>query len=64
MGNKTLAISEQPEGSDLEIIQQTVGQLPIDPAEYKLQKSLPESLEDSLPSIEQIEKELQGDNND
>jgi hypothetical protein len=29
-------------------------------AEYKLRESLPESLETSLPSIEQIERELQG----
>ena len=30
-------------------------------AEYKLQQALPETLESNLPSIEQIERELQGD---
>ncbi|MEA1967312.1 MAG: PDDEXK nuclease domain-containing protein [Thermodesulfobacteriota bacterium] len=34
---------------------------PMGIAEYKLKESLPESLETSLPSIEQIERELQGD---
>ncbi|VAW46514.1 FIG074102: hypothetical protein [hydrothermal vent metagenome] len=34
---------------------------PMGIAEYKLQESLPEFLETSLPSIEQIERELQGD---
>ena len=29
-------------------------------AEYKIQEALPETLETSLPSIEQIERELQG----
>lgn len=33
---------------------------PMGIAEYKLRESLPESLETSLPSIEQIERELQG----
>lgn len=33
---------------------------PMGIAEYKLQQSLPEPLETSLPSIEQIERELQG----
>jgi hypothetical protein len=33
---------------------------PMGIAEYKLRESLPESLESSLPSIEQIERELQG----
>lgn len=33
---------------------------PMGIAEYKLRESLPESLENSLPSIEQIERELQG----
>jgi predicted nuclease of restriction endonuclease-like (RecB) superfamily len=33
---------------------------PISIAEYKLGESLPESLEANLPSIEQIERELQG----
>lgn len=33
---------------------------PMGIAEYKLKESLPESLETSLPSIEQIERELQG----
>lgn len=32
---------------------------PMGIAEYKLQQSLPEPLETSLPSIEQIERELQ-----
>lgn len=34
---------------------------PMGIAEYKLQQALPETLENSLPSIEQIERELQGD---
>ncbi len=33
---------------------------PMGIAEYKLEESLPESLETNLPSIEQIERELQG----
>jgi hypothetical protein len=33
---------------------------PMGIAEYKLQNSLPEHLETNLPSIEQIELELQG----
>ena len=33
---------------------------PMGIAEYKLQESLPESLKTNLPSIEQIERELQG----
>jgi len=33
---------------------------PMGIAEYKLREALPESLESSLPSIEQIERELQG----
>ncbi|MDT9547687.1 MAG: PDDEXK nuclease domain-containing protein [Chlorobium phaeovibrioides] len=33
---------------------------PMGIAEYKLRESLPESLETSLPSIEQIERELEG----
>lgn len=33
---------------------------PMGIAEYKLEQSLPESLETNLPSIEQIERELQG----
>jgi len=33
---------------------------PMGIAEYKLRESLPESLETSLPSIEEIERELQG----
>ena len=33
---------------------------PMGIAEYKLRESLPESFESSLPSIEQIERELQG----
>ncbi len=33
---------------------------PMGIAEYKLQESLPETLETNLPSIEQIERELQG----
>lgn len=35
---------------------------PMGIAEYKLQQSLPEPLETNLPSIEQIERELQGGN--
>ena len=35
---------------------------PMGIAEYKLQQALPEQLETNLPSIEQIERELQGDN--
>ncbi|WP_434985884.1 PDDEXK nuclease domain-containing protein [Vreelandella zhaodongensis] len=34
---------------------------PMGIAEYKLQQALPEQLETNLPSIEQIERELQGD---
>ena len=34
---------------------------PMSIAEYKLQEALPEALESNLPSIEQIERELQGD---
>ncbi len=34
---------------------------PMGIAEYKLEESLPEPLETNLPSIEQIERELQGD---
>ena len=34
---------------------------PMGIAEYKLRESLPEELQTSLPSIEQIERELQGD---
>ncbi len=34
---------------------------PMGIAEYKLQEALPETLETNLPSIEQIERELQGD---
>ncbi len=34
---------------------------PMGIAEYKLQESLPEHLETNLPTIEQIERELQGD---
>lgn len=34
---------------------------PMGIAEYKLQQALPEKLETNLPSIEQIERELQGD---
>ena len=34
---------------------------PMGIAEYKLQQSLPEPLETNLPSIEQIERELQGE---
>lgn len=34
---------------------------PMGIAEYKLQEALPELFESSLPSIEQIERELQGD---
>lgn len=34
---------------------------PIGIAEYQLAKALPEDLEDQLPSIEQIERELQAD---
>ena len=34
---------------------------PLGVAEYKLVESLPESLQDGLPSIEQIERELQGE---
>jgi predicted nuclease of restriction endonuclease-like (RecB) superfamily len=33
---------------------------PMDIAEYKLREALPETLETNLPSIEQIERELQG----
>lgn len=32
-------------------------------AEYKLLKSLPPEMQTSLPSIEQIERELDGDDN-
>ena len=34
---------------------------PMGIAEYKLQQALPEALETNLPSIEQIERELQGE---
>ena len=34
---------------------------PMGIAEYKLLESLPEPLQTNLPSIEQIEKELEGD---
>jgi len=34
---------------------------PMGIAEYKLLESLPEELQTSLPSIEEIERELQGD---
>lgn len=37
---------------------------PMGIAEYKLEHSLPEELETSLPSIEQIERELLGDKHD
>ncbi len=33
---------------------------PMGISEYKLMESLPESLQINLPSIEQIEKELEG----
>ncbi len=58
---------------DEQIVQQAVGQLPwghnlalgdktqpMGIAEYKLREALPEALETNLPSIEQIERELQG----
>jgi len=34
---------------------------PMGIAEYQLAQSLPENLKTNLPSIEQIERELQGD---
>jgi predicted nuclease of restriction endonuclease-like (RecB) superfamily len=52
---------------DEQIVQQAVGQLPwghnlvlLGIAEYKLQEALPEELKINLPSIEKIERELQG----
>lgn len=37
---------------------------PMGIAEYKLMESLPTNLQTQLPSIEEIERELQGDNTD